>query len=413
MSTPVLPESYIPLRRSELEEMLCDGAGMPQESQALFRHFCCLLSAVISFEYYRIIDQLKAVYAPFDPDSDTRTPDRPSVAERQQKLNELFCQFAWLMARANYKHLTITEIAPAIEEASDWGVETDVDFGAFERLAIFARGDTTEKRTRRRARKFWLLEEAEVPIWQRLVMILKLRPHHRLDPRIDTSMVFLQIFKNIPKLDINMLLPGARPRFSMLDRGKIGVPLLSGLGLTIWKALSEVADDIAKIFLFQHPAALWGLATGTIGYGVKSYFGYQQTRQRYHHNLTQVLYFQNLDTNSGVLHRLLDEAAEQDCREAILAWHFLWRQAGEQGWAPQQLNGSINLTLEERAQLRIDFDIRDALACLEKLRLVRRIDDRYRAVPLPEALESLHAAWNELYRAPLPLPAAATPGPQG
>ena len=56
----------------------------------------------------------------------------------------------------------------------------------------------------------------------------------------------------------------------------------------------------------------------TAGYGVKSFFGYLRTKQKYQLNLTESLYYQNLDNNAGVLCRLLDEAEEQENREAVL-----------------------------------------------------------------------------------------------
>ena len=40
--------------------------------------------------------------------------------------------------------------------------------------------------------------------------------------------VYMKIFKDIPRADVDMLLPGARVTLKFLDRGKIGVGLLSG-----------------------------------------------------------------------------------------------------------------------------------------------------------------------------------------
>src|SRR5207249_89917 len=140
--------------------------------------------------------------------------------------------------------------------------------------------------------------------------------------------------------------------------------------------------------------AMWALTGGTFGYGVKSYYGYQQTKQRYSLLLTEVLYFQNLDTNAGVLFRVLDEAEEQECREAILAYYFLWRQAGAEGWTSAMLDDSIEQYLERQANLQVDFEIGDAMAKLEKLRIVEKIGDRYRARPIEKALEMLDWTWD-------------------
>src|SRR5260221_569679 len=78
-------------------------------------------------------------------------------------------------------------------------------------------------------------EELDVPIYQRLVMIMKLRPHNRLGKHVDAESVYLQLFKNTPRLDINMLLPGARAKMTYVDRGRISLTLITGLALTTWQ----------------------------------------------------------------------------------------------------------------------------------------------------------------------------------
>jgi hypothetical protein len=387
-------EHFIPLRRSDLIDLLCADKDLSSADRELFCQFCRLVTATYHFEYNQLLEQLKSAYAPFDPDADTKPLTKFSSDQKHSKLNDLMNEFACLMERANYKHLTLEDIEPALAETSAWGLRMEVDFKVFERLAIFARGDTVQKRTLRSWKTRYRLEEVQVPIYQRLVMILKLRRSNRLDRQIDTNSVYIQIFKEIPKVDIKMLLPGSRVRMSLFDRGKIGVPMLGGIVVTVMNIFRDIFDDILMGVVFNHPAAWWGLASGTLGYGVKSYFGWQTTKQRYNLNLTQVLYFNNLDTNAGVLCRLLDEAEEQECREAILAYYFLWRFGGEKGWTAGELDDYIELDLERRLNLKVDFEIGDAIAKLEKLQLIEKVDERYRAYPLDRALRMLDCKWD-------------------
>lgn len=393
-------EHFIPLRKTELVDWLCDDPNLPAAQREPFRQFCRLVFATYHFEFNQRLDQLKEAYAPFDPDSDCKSVLAVKAEEKQRRFNHLCNEFAWLMEKANFKHLSPDEIVTD-EKVGEWGLRMHVDFSIFEHLAVFARGDTMEKRQKRCWPYFWQKEESKVPIYQRLVMILKLRPHARLPRGVDTNTVFLQVFKNIPKNDLKMLMPGARVRMTGLDRGKVGLPILSGLGLTGMKILNDVAQfaqDMAQIFLFQHPAALWGIATGTLGYGAKSYYSYQSTKQRYGLTLTQVLYYQNLDTNAGVLLRILDEAEDQECREAVLGYYYLWRHAGEQGWTSPALDDYIELELERRANIKVDFEIGDAIAKLEKLRIIEKVGDRYRARPLDQALQILDWTWDNYFK---------------
>ena len=116
--------------------------------------------------------------------------------------------------------------------------------------------------------------------------------------------------------------------------------------------------------------AVMGLVGGTIGYGVRSFYGYLRTKEKYQLNLTESLYYQNLDNNAGVMFRLIDEAEQQEHREALLGYFFLWRQAGQSGLTAGELDGAIEAYLSEQVGRPIDFEVADALAKLERLRLV-------------------------------------------
>jgi hypothetical protein len=393
-------EHFIPVRRCELIDLLCAEEGLSEEDQEQFRHFCRFVAAIYHFEYNQRLEQLKVAYAPFDPDSDTKELTKVLADEEQQRLNDLFSDFAWLMERANFRHLNREDFEPCDEQVSAWGIHMDVDFSAFERIALFARGDTVQKRRKRRWRKIYLAEQTEVPTYQRLVLILKLRPHRRIDDQINTDCVYLKVFKDIPKLDIKMLLPGARVRMTAFDRSKISFPLLSGVAAAAWNILKDIGEAFERIFTFSGSwtTTLWTLAVGGIGYSYRSFYGYQQTKQRYRLNLTQSLYFQNLDNNAGVLYRLLDEAEEQECREAILAYYVLWRHAGPDGWTRADLDGFMARYLENAANLRVNLEIKDIVPKLEKLKVVVRIGDHYHAIPPALALERLEWVWGNYFK---------------
>jgi hypothetical protein len=226
-------------------------------------------------------------------------------------------------------------------------------------------------------------------------MILKLRPDHAYGKDVNTDCVYLKIFKDVPKLDIKMLLPTARVRMSHFDRGRIGLPLLTGGALALYNVTAEVLEKVAQVFVaWDNPLLLWGIASGGLTYGYRSYYGYQQMKQRYHLTLTQSLYYQNLDSNAGVLFRLLDDAEEQECREALLAYFLLWKKARTDGWTAPDLTNSVEPYLEKSVDVPVDFETGDALATLERLCLIEKHGDRYRARSIDDALQTLANAWS-------------------
>ncbi len=199
-------EHYIPLRKSDLIELLSKDKALPFEEREPFRRFCRRVSALFHFEYLKRLEELKDAYAPFDADSETRPLKEPSPEERQKDLQRVFEKFIGLMERANFKRLSWADVQKAMADgASDWGINMDVDPRVFERIELFCRGDKPTVRYRKRW--FRKKEAVRVDSYKRLVFILKLRKHKRLG-EVDVNAVFMKIFKDIPKLDLEMLLPG-------------------------------------------------------------------------------------------------------------------------------------------------------------------------------------------------------------
>jgi hypothetical protein len=209
----------------------------------------------------------------------------------------------------------------------------------------------------------------------------------------------MKLFKNIPKADLEMLLPGTRVTMTLFDQGRILIPTLSGFGLALFKLVTKAAATALAGF-----SGMFGfliLLVGTIGYGVKAFFGYLNTKDKYQLNLTRSLYFQNLDNNSGVFFRLLDEAEEQEFREAVLAWWLLWRRAGsgdDGGWSAQQIDRAAEKLLRDRCNLKVDFEIEDALDKLRRLNLIEPLPGgKWRAISISAALTELDRAWDNFF----------------
>jgi hypothetical protein len=381
---------FIPLARSELTELLCAEPTLSPAERSGIHKLADLVAAYYHFELDRRFRDLKDAYFTFDPDTDNTALLSLTAAERQARLNRLCRDIDALLERAHFRHLGRDEIEPALDRASDWGIRMEVDFSAFEHIAIFARGDVFQTRTRRRLRSLYRSEEVEVPVYRRLVLMLKLRDHPRLPAPVDTHNVFLKVFKDIPRLDVMMLLPGARVRFNLRDRGRIGLPILSGLALGFWNLLENLTQFVETMLL--SPTAVWGLAAGSIGYGYKSFYGYLHTRQRYHLTLTRSLYFQNLDSNAGVLARLLDEGEAQECLSTLLGYWCLWRYAGPEGWTADDLATVMDLYLDRYADLSVQCETGAALRRLLVLGLAEEKAGRARALPLPQALIAANAA---------------------
>lgn len=403
-------EHYIPIRLADLIAYLCSRPGfkgeppLSMENQAAFRRFAAAVIAHLHTLYQAEIRQLKEAYTAFDPDADPKPLIPLNTEQRAVALDQLFHTFDRLMIRANYVRLTRKAIEEVMRGASEWGLEMDVPWDAFERVEMYYRGEGIGSRVRRTWWKLWRKELVPVPTFGRVAVIFKQRPHKRLGTDPDTQSVFLKLFKDMPKMDVEMLLPGGRVRMPKIDRLKLGGTVASSVAYVAW-----------KLSTFPLLSLLGGLTTGVLmalytplaliaGYGYKTWYTFQSARQTYALQLTQSLYYQNLDNNSGVMHRLLDEAEEQETREVLLAYYYLWRFAGSRGWTAEELDFAIERDLSELLRTPVNFEVLDALHKLARGGLLECDQDRYRVLPLAAAQERLAVLWEQYARLEMPPP---------
>lgn len=388
-------ENFVPLRKSDLVSLLCHQPDVLPDEAADFKRLCSLLEATIHFEFQALLEELKNAYAPFDPDADTRSLWVMARSDRDQRARDLFDKLGTILARANFRRLSRADIEQAMHAMSDFGVNLHVDFKQFHQLEVHARGIEVDRRPRRNWRSLFRTQVVDVPVYRRLVVAFRIHEEHESTSDTESETIYLKVFKNIPTMDLDMLLPNSRLKMTVMGRSRVLLPIISGSALAVWKIVQAVAImAYAGISL-----TVLALVGGSVGYGLRSFHSHLRTKQKYQLNLTRSLYYQNLDNNAGVLYRLLDEAEEQECREAILAWFFLWQRAGDRGWAAHELDRRIEEFLAQVAHIHCDFEIGDALAKLRRLGLIETTaDEKLRAIPIAQALSVMDASWDRVFR---------------
>ncbi len=388
-------EHYIPLRPAELVQRLADDPAVTIFEREEFKQLCQLLEATIHHDYHSRLEELKAAYGPFDPDCDATRQYERSPEERKALCQRLFARFDDLLGRANYRRLSRAELEEAVQTPNADGLALHIDLSIFERLEIYVRGENRLPRTARSWRTLWRGRERQVPAYRRLAIIFRLKHQTPLTDPLDTRAVVLKLFKDVPKMDVETLLPGTDVRIGWFEQAQIILPTLSGVGLTLMKLLQGAAA-VAFVSLAGLLAFLV-LISGAIGYGMRSFYSYLRTREKYQLSLTRSLYFQNLDNNAGVLFHLLNEAEEQEFREVVLAWWLLWR-GGLQQARDHEIDAAAEAWLHARCAVAVDFEVGDALAKLHRLGLAQvSATGRWRAVSIGEALASLDRAWDEQF----------------
>ena len=406
MSTETRKLRFIPFRRRDIVEMCRQNFFAAAEGND-FRQLAQMLEQIFHFEFHRVAEALKDSYAAIDPDSDTLPPPVP-VDEPGKPFVELL---DGLLDKANYERVTEAELNRALTESSLFKIRLHVDFGDFSEVSLFTRGESVRRETL--ARWFGLRsEEIEFTNYERVVVFLRVRDDYR-DAKGDISFcrpgaTLLKLFRNVPKADLEMLFPNTQVRMRLLDKLMIGVPAVVSGGIVLTTKLGASLVLLGSLLgywlgLRSQPAELneagiMVLLAGVAalgGYLWKQFNNFKNRKLRFMQALTQNLYFKNLDNNAGVFHRLINDAAEEESKEAILAYCFLLHHPGE--FTRRELDRRIEQWFAERWDCALDFEIDDAMHKLLTLGLVEEAAEKLTAVPLRRGIRLLDERWDNYF----------------
>lgn len=397
---------FIPFRQQDIVEM-CLRDGRLDSDRQDFRQLAQMLAQIFHFEFHRVAESLKNAYADLDPDRDTRVVDLAD-AEGQPAFVDLL---QGLLEKANYERIGEEELNRALNESSLFQIRLQVDFSDFSEVLLFARGQSWRSETL----KTWFglrKRRIEFVNYDRVVVYLRMRDDYQAPAReighCRPGATLLRLFCNVPRADLEMLFPNTQVRMRLIDKLLIGVPAAISGGIVLTTKLGASLVLLGSLFgywlgLHSQPtelnqARVLVLLTGAAalgGYLWKQFNSFKNRKIRFMQALTQNLYFKNLDNNAGVFHRLLNDAEEEESKEALLAWYFLHISTGDMSRA--ELDRSIERWFRDSWNCEIDFEIEDALHKLQALGLVEGSPESLRAVDIGEAIRLLDQRWDNYF----------------
>jgi hypothetical protein len=140
-------------------------------------------------------------------------------------------------------------------------------------------------------------------------------------------------------------------------------------------------------------AALSGLvALGS--FVIRQWVKYQRQSLRYQIELTDNVYYRNINNNGGLFDYVIGAAEDQETKEAFLAYYFL--QAAASAPTKSELAERIEAWLGEAFGINLKFEIGAALAKLQEFGLLNHQGERLFVSPIDGALVQLQNTWNSL-----------------
>jgi len=406
-TTPKRRDGFIAARKAELAAVIAESAGTAPMGDLLR-----MLGALLHHESHERLEALKALYDPLDPDAPPARRDASVAAFEtfEQALLET-------LTRANYIEIDPDTVQTRRATTQLTGLSIKPSRAGVRRIRFFARGIRPEQLEHR---SFLGLRRGQVAaeVMNDVVVLVGFKSEAEIgreDARAFDSMrrgvrpgaALVKHFRNVATPELVTLHPGARPSMRRRDQVFLaaaavatGVPVL----LNLWPALTVIFAVLAAYFgaqgaieeseLKRALAAISGLiAVGA--FVMRQRLKYEAQTLRYQKKLADTVYFRNLANNAGVLDMLIGAAEDQDIKEAFLAYDVLRR--ADRALTKAEIDHGAEELLRTRFGAEVDFDIRDALAKLERLQLVLHDGETYRALAPEDALAKLDAAWDGVF----------------
>ncbi|MGZ5837658.1 MAG: TMEM143 family protein [Xanthobacteraceae bacterium] len=419
-AAPEPRDRFIPLRKSDIVRGLVAESRLDAAQQANFGQFARVLGAIFHHRYFEELDRLREAYFYFDPEVDPRACDPANDLEAAYRtLSE---EFVRVLTEANFVEIPHDEITRAFAEHALVRVKIKAPVEDYRDVRMFRRGrhrETIDVPAWFGLRKRPLVIE----VYDDVVMMVATRPDGvapaeprkaragagRRQQKIRGGAVLFKYFRHIARGDLEALFPNVRVVMSLFDQLALGVPALVG-GVPI---LLKLASTMTVLFVVagfylglngtmrdndteQALAALSGLfALGA--FALRQWGNFHRQSLIHQKQLTDNIYYRNINNNSGIFNYIIGEAEEQDWKETLLAYYGLLTAVAP--LTREALGARIEGLLAQLFGVSAAFQIDDALARLKRLDLVSETGGCLTAPPLPDALARLEKDWEKLLQA--------------
>jgi Protein of unknown function (DUF3754) len=333
-------EHFIPIRLEDIVSGLIAHSQVSESEDRMFQRFCKIYIALFHARFHARLQGLKHCYLPFSPDRATVSVDEYSRQQLDELQRTLFTDVADILTKANYTPITENELNRVLAETSPYGLKVIVDFSDFEELQLYYRGLAIQTKTQRGWRNLWLRARTiEIPIYRRLFALLKFNTDKE-SPKEDAAAwqrfkewlvdywaqlfefrfaeagdnkayIYLKLFKDIPRSDLEMLFPNTRVQMQVFDKITLGVSGGGGIVSGLLALLTKMARP-------ANPYAIALTIAGFLGIVWREIAKIFSSRNKYMANLAKSLYFHNLDNNLGVLAKLMKAGLMQQTPKGLL-----------------------------------------------------------------------------------------------
>ncbi|MCC5787674.1 MAG: DUF3754 domain-containing protein [Phycisphaerales bacterium] len=354
----------VPLRAREFVDALARDQRALGDMGPEIRRVAGAIGLVVTQEASAFEEEIDDLYDAFNPESDSLSIGRDAKHGGEEAFQELRRRGEYLLQRANFHKLSGDQMQEAIVAGQISGLRVKLDEERLDMLSVWVRGRGWSSRTARSFSRPFRGQVVPMPLFRRVLVFARLK---------DDPSIHLKMFREIPLSGLEALLPHARAKMGWFDRMQAFAGAGGVIGSTVWR-LSKMGIRFTSIGgrLILRTQILWMIAFALVLLMFRAVFGFKRARDKRDTQRTRHLYFQNMSNNAGAIHTLTTMVAQEEQKEAILAWTLC--TAAERGLlepitTEDDLRDRAGRYIAKRFGIRIRFDAKDACEALDRMGL--------------------------------------------
>ncbi|CAF1528821.1 unnamed protein product [Rotaria sp. Silwood1] len=385
MNITTTREHFIPLTRPSLIRLIASDNQLVDndDDRLVFHQLCEGFDSAVVQRYHPILNELKNLFNPLNPDNEIIDHYRISYRDRLDNEYWLLEKIDDLLHRSNFTELPRNILLEKFIIQDNSSSSSNVN--------IKINGDDYD------VLKFWILGREQIPIEQlsrwkklffrksnslisndyfkRIILAVRLKGQDRL---------YLKAFRDIPLQYLPQLLPIGKLQIGQFEQRLIWFTFFIATSTAVTHLITTMAE-------FHIPGLVIGGSSLTLLFIYWLIRSSYKSKINYLSNMNRLLFYKNIASNKQLLAMIIDRAEDELSKEILIAYMIiLWRQKLNVEVTPKILELEIENWIRLKTNANINFKSDQAIEFLRKLGILLPEDpsrsDRLHVIPFKQVV---------------------------
>ncbi|CAF1311894.1 unnamed protein product [Adineta steineri] len=354
-------EYFLPLTRPSLIRLIATDSEIidDAENRLVFHQICHGFDSAVVQCYYPVLNELKNLFNPLNPDNETLDNRRVSYRDRLDNEYWLLQKINDLLYRANFtelpRNILLDKFILHQDSVLSSNLNIKIDGHDYDVLKFWVMG---RERMPLEGKSWWkkLFQKKNQitsrDYFKRVILAARLKGQDRL---------YLKAFRDIPLQNLTQLLPVGKIQMGNFEQQLLRTSVLLGTGTAITHLITTMAN-------YHIPGLVIGGSSLTLLLSLWSMRSYYNSKINYLSSTNRSLFYKNIASSKQLLAMIVDRAEDELSKEVLLVYMFiLWKQQQKGDLTKKNLEIAIENWIQSKTNTDVTFNSDQSIEFLRKI----------------------------------------------